>query len=296
MVSVEGLVRTRQGRGQLHRTSSDKGVLRPREAAAHFDLRRYAPSADVGRYVERYWTVHWDLAEGETYQSQVLTHPSVNVTFIPGVGAEVYGVVPTTYTRSLSGRGEAFGVKFRPGGFYPFADRPVASLTDRSVPMRDVFGPDADALCDAVLAETADTDRAPLVEQYLRRRLPAATDRTYELVLDVVTAMLDDRTVTRVDQVADRFGMSVRSLQRLFHRYVGVGPKWMIRRYRLHDGAELLASGQVRDPAALAVELGWFDQAHFTRDFTALIGTSPVEYAAACAASADREPALVPVS
>ncbi|MQA78155.1 MAG: helix-turn-helix domain-containing protein [Streptosporangiales bacterium] len=276
----------------MRRTTSDKGILRPQEAAEHIDLRRYPPEPDVGRFVERYWAVHWDLRDRDPYRVDIISHPCVNVTFTTEMGGEVHGVGTRTSSHPLAGSGRVFGVKFRPGGFFAYGGLPVASLTDRSVPLREVFGPAADALTDAVLDADTDTDerRIGLVQAFLRQRLPVTDDPAYHLLVGIVTTMLDDRAVTRVDQVAARYDMSARTLQRLFHRYVGVGPKWMIRRYRLHDGAELLATGAVADPAALAVELGWFDQAHFTRDFSALIGVSPVEYAMACATTGDREP------
>lgn len=237
--------------------------------------------------------MHWDLAEGETYVSHVLTHPSVNVTFLPVVGAEIHGVVTATYRRPLAGRGRVLGVKFRPGGFYAYANRPVTSFTDRSVALNTVMGPVADELANDVLDLSDDDQRIAVVEEFLRSRLPSDEDPAYTSLLEMVAMMLSDRTVTRVDHVAQRFGVSVRTLQRMFHRYVGVGPKWMIRRYRMHDVAELLATGTVRDQAALAVELGWFDQAHLARDFSALIGVSPSDYAASCAASKDREPTML---
>jgi AraC-like DNA-binding protein len=64
---------------------------------------------------------------------------------------------------------------------------------------------------------------------------------------------------------------------------VGVSPKWIIRRYRLHEAADRLANGGAADLAELAAALGYYDQAHLTRDFTALVGKSPAEYRAAAA-------------
>ncbi|MQA02096.1 MAG: helix-turn-helix domain-containing protein [Streptosporangiales bacterium] len=274
-------------------TTSTKGILQPKQAAEHIDLRRYPAAPDVGRFVERYWAVHWSLGPGESYAVRLISHPCVNVTFLDGVGAQVHGVGTTTSTHPLSGSGSVFGVKFRPGGFRAFADRPVAALTDRSLPMRELFGPAADGLAATVAEIDTDGRRVEVVEvveEFLRRRLPAAADATYLRLTEMAAVMLEDRSITRVGHVADRFGMSVRSLQRVFHKYVGVGPKWMIRRYRLHDGAELLATDKSADVASLAVQLGWFDQAHFTRDFRAHVGASPVEYAMACAAAEDRKP------
>ncbi len=71
----------------------------------------------------------------------------------------------------------------------------------------------------------------------------------------------------------------MRALQRLFSRYVGVSPKWVIRRFRLQEAAEQLTRGNIVDWSRLALDLGYFDQAHFINDFRSLIGMSPTEYA-----------------
>ena len=73
----------------------------------------------------------------------------------------------------------------------------------------------------------------------------------------------------------------MRTLQRLFADYVGVSPKWVMRRARLHEAAERADSGEPVDWAALASDLGYADQAHLTRDFTVTIGVPPTRYAAA---------------
>jgi AraC-like DNA-binding protein len=72
--------------------------------------------------------------------------------------------------------------------------------------------------------------------------------------------------------------MSVRGVQRLFSQYVGVSPKWVIRRYRLHELLERIHSGQALDWAQLALDLGYFDQAHLINDFKTITGYTPTEY------------------
>uniref|UniRef100_UPI002456CDEC helix-turn-helix domain-containing protein n=1 Tax=Nocardia flavorosea TaxID=53429 RepID=UPI002456CDEC len=129
-----------------------------------------------------------------------------------------------------------------------------------------------------VLPPPAAAPRRRAVEDYLRART-RREDPNYRLVLRIAAAMAQDPQLTRVDQVTERFGVSARTLQRLFRRYIGAGPKWVLRRYRLQDGADLLARGRTGDLAALAADLGYFDQAHFTREFTAEVGMAPLEYA-----------------
>jgi AraC-like DNA-binding protein len=69
-----------------------------------------------------------------------------------------------------------------------------------------------------------------------------------------------------------------RTLQQLFSSYVGVGPKWVINRYRLHEALERLQEGAHINFAELAMELKYFDQDHFIRDFRKLVGCKPAAY------------------
>ena len=97
---------------------------------------------------------------------------------------------------------------------------------------------------------------------------------------EIVAAIQAERDLVRVVQVAQRFDLKERALQRLFQAYVGVRPKWVIMRYRLHEALERIESGDDFDLAQLAAQLHYFDQAHFTRDFTELVGCSPSAYMA----------------
>jgi transcriptional regulator GlxA family with amidase domain len=116
------------------------------------------------------------------------------------------------------------------------------------------------------------------MDEFLLARRPSVADPRYQELLAIVAAMLADRSLTSVQSVTDRFNVEPRTLQRLFRRYVGVGPKWVLRRFRLHDAQLMLDAGEVEDLATLATTLGWFDQAHFTRDFRAAVGVPPRAY------------------
>ena len=103
-------------------------------------------------------------------------------------------------------------------------------------------------------------------------------DPRYDQVLAIVTDMLDDRSLVTVSEVGERHGVSVRTLQRLFTHYIGAGPKWVLGRYRMHDAVSDLDDGYDGSLTDLALRYGWYDQAHFTRDFTALVGVTPGAY------------------
>jgi AraC-like DNA-binding protein len=189
----------------------------------------------------------------------------------------LHGVETRRFTIDLSGYGRVLGVKFRPGGFGAFTGRDVGSLRDQVLPLHEVFGDDAARMAEMVLDEDDDQRRIEVVEAFLAPRIPEPSP-SYELVLEVVRTMFEDRAVTSVAEVARRFDVSARTLQRLFRRYVGVGPKWVLRRYRIHDAAAI-DSGDAPDLATLSAELGWFDQVHFSHEFKDVLGLTPSEYA-----------------
>jgi AraC-like DNA-binding protein len=256
-------------------TASTRGILRPHEGRRHFRLTRELPSPELGTWVERLWMVEWDLQE--PYTQELLNHPTINLAVEPAT-AGVYGIRTHRDRKTIAGAGRVVGVKFRPGGFQPFYGGSIHQLTNRVLPLAAVFGPAGDELAAAVRAEP--DDPFAVWEDFLRARLPEP-DPQLDVLADVVQTMLEDPAVVRVDELAARHAMSPRSLQRLFRRYVGVSPKWVLQRYRLHEAAERIAEGRDGDWAATALELGYFDQAHFIRDFKALIGASPAQYAGA---------------
>ena len=263
------------------------GLLRPEVNDALVRRDRIEPAPGLAPWVEHYWTVAWEL-DDPGFVAEVISHPSVHVTLETGSRPRfghalpaglVHGVITRKFSQEISGTGRVFGVKFRPGGFGAFTGADVGAWTDRVVPLPAAFGNRAGELARGVLALEADRARADAVDDFLLDRAPARDER-YDEVLAVVRDIQDDPALTSVELAARRHAMSVRSLQRLFRRYVGVGPKWVLQRARLHDAVDRIDTGRASDLASLAVELGWFDQAHFTRDFTALVGQSPAAYAA----------------
>lgn len=84
----------------------------------------------------------------------------------------------------------------------------------------------------------------------------------------------------RVEDLAATHHLAPRTLQRLFRRYVGVSPKWVLKRLRIHKAVERLASAASPAWTELALDLGYYDHAHFIRDFRLVVGRSPAEYAA----------------
>lgn len=256
-------------------TDSPKGVVAPAAARKMFRLERYKPAAALAPFLDHYWIVEWDLRGQPPYVQRTLPYPCVNLVFEPGRSA-VYGVVSGAFDYTLREAGRVLGVRFRPGAFRGFLGRPVRSITDATLPVPTVFDC-SEAAVQAVLAAADDAAMIAAADAIVLRGAPPP-DPQVERIQHILACVTGDAALTRVEQLAEQAGMGMRALQNLFSDYVGVSPKWVIRRYRLHDAADRLARGDEIDLAALAHTLGYYDQAHFSRDFRKLVGQSPQAY------------------
>jgi AraC-like DNA-binding protein len=269
-------------------TASTYGILNPGAGRAHFSLERRPPAPDLAEFIERHWIVRWDLRRRPPFVQQLLPHPCVNLAFEGDQGAAgVHGIARRRASRTIEGSGWVVGTKFRPGGFASFTRVPMCELVDRALPLQEAFGVDAGAELAREVGSVSDVPgRIAAIESFLRKHKPPS-DPVRELLMRIVGEMLSAAPGTRVDQLASRHGLSTRTLQRMFRRYVGVSPKWVLRRYRLHEATERIAAGECGDISTLAHDLGYSDHAHFNHDFRSLIGISPTDYAHVCSAAHD---------
>jgi AraC-like DNA-binding protein len=158
------------------------------------------------------------------------------------------------------------------------------------MPLARAFGDAGAALERRLAGGFGDPDvHIACVEEFLASLRPDGDER-YERLRAVVADMLVVDRAAGVAELARRHAMSERTLQRLFRDYVGVSPKWVLKRYRVHEAAERIAAGEADDAVRLALDLGYFDQSHFIRDFTAQVGRPPGVYARMCAMARGDEP------
>ncbi|MEP6620900.1 MAG: helix-turn-helix domain-containing protein [bacterium] len=259
-----------------------------REGARPFNHVKCAPSLALAPFVDHYWLSRWDRRGHAPRMAASLLDPCFHLHIRDGV-AEVMGVVRGTYQVCIEGIGCVVGVKFRVGGFYAFNRRPAATWTNRTAPADDVFdGTDgrramwARELTEAAVECSGDAAAhaaiiATHLDAFLSARSPTR-DADAEHVAALVALIAARADLRRVSDLVQASGRSERTLHRLFSRYVGVSPVWVIRRHRLRAAAELLMARKPADVRTVAWELGYADQAHFIRDFRATIGVTPGAY------------------
>lgn len=254
-----------------------RGLLHSDGIVAPFQMARYNASPALEDIVDSYWITRWDLSGTPDHHQELLPHPCIQVVIEKGESA-IFGIGRAKSVKVLSGIGRAVGIKFWPGAFSAVSQQPACEFTGRKIPLTDIFGAAGDDYKRAVLMTD---DDARLIELSERLVISQKRELREEAVLarKIVEGIQSNPEFVKVEDVVTRFAISKRSLQRLFNTFVGVSPKWVISRYRLHEAVADLESDASVNLTELALRLNYFDQAHFIRDFTHMVGRPPGQYA-----------------
>jgi AraC-like DNA-binding protein len=248
-----------------------------------WSIERTTVSPGLDDLAQRFWIPVWDVPEGQHSVQRVLQYP-VCLVVVSDTYARFYGVVSGLSETTLSGRGWAVGLMLRPAAGYLLLRAPVRRMTDRFVDLSTLGTLDGAGVTAGVREHMGPDPRSgdrqerarEVVEAALRPLLPV--DDEGLLVNAIVEDVETSPDLLRVDDLCARFDISERTLQRLLHKRIGLGPKWLIRRRRLQEAADRLRDSDA-ELAGVAAELGYADQAHFTRDFRKATGMTPGEFA-----------------
>jgi AraC-like DNA-binding protein len=252
------------------------GLLHVNKETPKFSVSLHPSAADLTHFIEHYWVVRWDLRGQEPHLQENLPHPSVHLVFERD-NSRIVGVMKGRFSVLLREQGAVFGVKFRPGAYYPFLKKPVSSITNRTVPFQEAFGASSQLLEQQLFAQETVEQMIPLAESFMRERLPEP-DIQVDFINTIIQYVISNRSIVKVEDIVSHFPIQMRQLQLLFRQYVGISPKWIIQRYRLHEAVEKMTNREIPDWSRLALDLGYYDQAHFIKDFKSIVGKSPEEY------------------
>jgi AraC-like DNA-binding protein len=165
---------------------------------------------------------------------------------------------------SPTGTVQLLGIRFHPGGTLPFFRVPMTELTDRVV---ELGGVSTELERELLLAEKTQAIESVLLARLVRGNYDSSP-------LRLAARIVSSAGLVSIDKLASEAGISSRQLERRFMRDVGVGPKLLSRILRFQ---QVFRAVERVDPAwaSIAVECGYYDQAHLIRDFNQFAGQTP---------------------
>ncbi len=238
------------------------------------------PGKEFSGLIEKFWYMPWK--EGVSRRMHEIL-PDGSFAFLFAVsesGCRILYVGPFTELRRvlLLDRLEYFCVQFRPGRMLRVADIAAADLVNSWAVLPKLFGVSADEIGEDLYRAPTIRAKQQLIEA-LFRKTEVAKLLPKGAFVQCVGAVDEAGGAIRVDELADRVGVSPRTLERLFLEHVGISPKTFARMVRFQNAVARLRSGRSFSSFAdLAIACGYTDQSHFIKDFKTLAQRLPSEF------------------
>jgi AraC-like DNA-binding protein len=176
------------------------------------------------------------------------------------------------------------GVHFRPGGAFPFLRRPAGELRDISVSLDALWGRTAIDLRDRLLEAATHEARFEILEQFLLAELARGFEHhgldQHGAVGFALGRFMDAPHMTTMAAVSEQIGLSPKRFIQVFRDETGFTPKVFCRIRRFHRALDRMEGLESVEWANVALDCGYFDQAHFIHDFRAFSGINPSSYLA----------------
>jgi AraC-like DNA-binding protein len=238
--------------------------------------REFPPPLALAPFVECLWEV-----EARDEANRVVPDGCMDILFHVGdTGARVIGPMRTAALVRARGVSRTAGIRFRSGAAPGLLGLAASDLRDATASLGDVWGSQgrcvsqrlADAAGDLAVVRRVLSDA---VATQARRACPRSRP-----VARAVGFLEAHGGLVPISALAAEAGVGERQLERLFHHWVGFGPKMLARVMRTRRATHAIARGSIASWASFAADCGYADQAHLIREFRALTGVTPRVYAA----------------
>jgi len=243
------------------------------------------PSAILRPFVECIWTLSGAASEAVASPERILPDGCIELIFHRGNPFRrlgqlqprcfVVGQMIEPAFVEMSSRIEVIGIRFHPGGTYPFFTFPIHELSHRFIPVAEVWGPLGRELEEKVLDAPSIRDAIRMVVRELERRLISA-DVVTNRAQFLASVQVRQHGTLSVRDLARQGGLSERQLEREFNDVVGLTPKLFARILRFQRVFEALEKDAKW--VDIAFECGYYDQAHLIADFRQFAATTPTKF------------------
>lgn len=252
------------------------------------DYQVYTPSPELQPFVKCFWSLE-EVANNMPVRQRVVPDGCMEMIFHYGDhfrqyfedGSSVlqpkcfvFGQLTSFLEIAPTGITGLIAARFHPEGLLPFISIPVSQLENKAVPLADLFGENGKELEQNILHATENTQRIKLIEAFLVPFL--SNQETIDTIArNCVEVIFQSQGQLKVTELADKMNLNRRNMERKFTSAIGMSPKQLSKVVRLQATLKMMGQQKFKSLTSLAYENGYFDQAHFIKDFKEFTGMSP---------------------
>ncbi|MFB8342737.1 DUF6597 domain-containing transcriptional factor [Brucella cytisi] len=249
---------------------TDEGILQPAAERPALRMERFSPPPSLLPFLDHFWVAEWSVPPGTSFPVDIVAMPCVNLV-LAGDTAMFAGVKTERQCHMLGGSGRIAGLRFKPGGFCPFFNQPVARIRNLEISAEKLHASLSYTWAQSVMSST-DFGAAAITVFDAIAKLPIHRPTKTELVEQILKRCWHQPELS-IEAIAKSSLMSVRTLEALFHDTVGVSLVWIRRQIRAISAMRM--ENRESGWADVAHQLGYSDQAHMTNQFRQVVGVPP---------------------
>ncbi|MTI46302.1 helix-turn-helix domain-containing protein [Sporosalibacterium faouarense] len=241
--------------------------------------REYIPCEELQEYVVCYWVSKTINISGESISSRVIPDGCMDMVFnMKEIREGKSGVISGIMTRASEEENkeinEFIGVRFWPGGIIPFIKSSAGDFTNQLVSLDNILGIMSLELNEKLHLASSVIERLTIVEQELKEILLKAKTRDV-IIIKAINSIYKKRGVQSVKELSKELNISQRQLSRKFNDWIGISPKKFLNIIKFQHVVLTFNNNEDVDIQRLILEAGYYDQAHFIKEFKAFYGKTP---------------------
>lgn len=252
------------------------------------DYQVYSPSEKLSKYIKLYWTLEGDFSDTPT-KNRVFPDGCIELIFHYGSlfkkyninGAAIqprcffHGQLTKFIEIEATGKTGIFSIRFQPHGLKPFVNFNVNRITDDVINIEDVWNSAGEKLANEMITATSNEIRIKIIEDFLLAQLKEISN---DVIPSSVKQIEQASGMISIDEVASDAYLGRRQFERKFSETVGLSPKMFARIIRFNYVLKLIEKKEWNNLSQLAQDGGFYDQAHFIKDFKDFTGLNPKSY------------------
>ncbi|WP_078381720.1 helix-turn-helix domain-containing protein [Sutcliffiella halmapala] len=178
---------------------------------------------------------------------------------------------------AYKGVSNLIGVRFYPNGLFPFLPIPISETINEVEPLSLLWGSFADEVFESLCSTDNIEEIFTKLDYYLLYKLSPRKEANHQLVKTIIREQQIQPSIM-ISELASKFGYSERQLNRIFKDQTGISPKIIAQIYRFEKSSMFLFKHAINEDSNDLLDLGYYDQSHFIKEFKRFSGMTPEEY------------------
>lgn len=247
----------------------------------NYIYKEFSPSKTLSPYICCYWILKSKENIKENHSIVLLPDGCINLVFALGEedyekNAFLFGLIKKSYNIELNDYVNYFGIRLLPGNNFMFFDRPANFFLNK-IDFLNKFMEDFKSYipCKTINIDNIENN-IDMIEFYIEKYMLNKNNIDNDPIVDMTLKYLyENKGQVTINELTEISSITSKTLFRKYNNWVGISPKLFSRIVRFQNVLSTISKSEKIDWLDIALKNGYYDQAHFIKEFKEFYGQSP---------------------